>query len=99
MKRCSFLSVVAVASLVLLAGCKHMSELKGNTINANAVPKKAAAAGQFCEGTYNCTGSGSIYQVGANSRIGFWQVNTCPGNTTLGDNSQWTLVPLSCNCP
>ena len=57
-----------------------------------------AAGGTHCEGLYNCTGSGGLYTVGDRSIVGFWGVHTCPGSATLGDNSTWTLVPLTCKC-
>ena len=51
-----------------------------------------------CEGLYNCAGGGTIFKVGDRSIIGFWNVHTCPGTTTLGDGSVWNLVPLTCKC-
>jgi hypothetical protein len=61
------------------------------------VPKSATSAGH-CEGTYNCTTGSAAFPLGTKSKIGFWSVATCPGSTTLGDGSGWTLIPLTCFC-
>jgi hypothetical protein len=54
--------------------------------------------GTHCEGTYDCFSDGTIFKIGTRSRIGFWEVETCPGSTTLGDGSQWRLIPGTCKC-
>ncbi len=54
---------------------------------------------KFCEGIYVCNTGGSVFAVGQTSKIGFWDVESCPGNATLGDGSAWTLKPLTCSCP
>jgi hypothetical protein len=70
--------------------------LEGSTILRGGLPP--TLRGQFCEGSYDCITPGSIYQAGDRTTIGFYQVETCPPNTTLGDGSSWRLRPGTCNC-
>ncbi len=75
-------------------------------IEGDTLIGKGQMRGTFCEGTYDCfvasrprhDGTPGRFQIGDRPRIGFWNVETCKGSTTLGDGSQWTLVPGTCRC-
>ena len=58
----------------------------------------ASCAATFCEGGYIASSSGSVFSEGDASVIGFVGLETCPGTTTLGDGSDWDLIPGVCNC-
>lgn len=99
MKKIYFL--LSVCFLVGTLGCLNRPpvDLKGMTIVVGEdVPGSIQGAAQFCEGPYQCLTGGSIYKIGDTSNIGFWNVATCPPNTTLNDGSSWQLKP-GCNCP
>ena len=80
----------------LLRTPRDGQRLEGSTILRGGVPQ--TLRGQFCEGSYDCITPGTIFKEGDRTNIGFYQVETCPPNTTLDDGSSWRLRPGSCNC-
>jgi len=78
----------------------HRKKSVGKTVLVKAgtiVGNDVRLAG-CCEGTYNCVADGTIYKIGDQSKIGFFDKATCPGSTTLADGSTWNLVPGTCSC-
>ena len=95
------LLLLAIGFLIgrLLRTPREAQHLLGSTIIVGEIPRSLRGRGQFCQGTYDCITGGSIYSPGDRTTIGFWQVENCPPNTTLGDGSSWRLRPGTCDCP
>ncbi len=66
------------------------------TILAGHARHALKAAAQGHEGDYTCTTAGTVFKVGATSKILFTDSTDCPDPASLDDGSAWKLKPGSC---